>query len=235
MTLLIPLYAGDSQIGIVVLGAKESKEPYSEADLELLEDLGDEISALIHAIRLQEESARAINAMVQDFREKERALQLQMQQMVAERKEEPKPALEGVNEDEMVRWVEDGLRRLYDFPYLGEHALAKFLIARARCEGGKGSPITFIDRGKAVNEVLLQALQKLRPQGREPDPKQVPSREWHYFVVLNDSYVLGEPNRNIMSRLYISEGTFNRTRRRALWSVAKALLEMEQEAHRNQS
>jgi hypothetical protein len=33
-----------------------------------------------------------------------------------------------------------------------------------------------------------------------------------------------------MSKLYIGEGTFNRTRRRALRGVAKALQEMEREA-----
>jgi hypothetical protein len=32
-----------------------------------------------------------------------------------------------------------------------------------------------------------------------------------------------------MSKLYISEGTFSRTRRRAVRSVAKALQEMERE------
>jgi hypothetical protein len=47
---------------------------------------------------------------------------------------------------------------------------------------------------------------------------------------LHDAYVLGELNRDIMSKLYISEGTFNRTRRRAVRGVAKALQEMEQEA-----
>ena len=35
-----------------------------------------------------------------------------------------------------------------------------------------------------------------------------------------------------MSRLYIGEGTFNRTRRRALRGVAKALAEMEESASR---
>jgi DNA-directed RNA polymerase specialized sigma24 family protein len=48
--------------------------------------------------------------------------------------------------------------------------------------------------------------------------------------VLYDAYLLGEPNREIMSKLYISEGTFNRTRRRAIRALAKALLEMEREA-----
>ena len=58
----------------------------------------------------------------------------------------------------------------------------------------------------------------------------MPPRAWHQYITLYDAYVLGELNRNIMSKLYISEGTFNRTRRRAVRGVAKALEEMEQEA-----
>jgi len=63
----------------------------------------------------------------------------------------------------------------------------------------------------------------------EPKPLMVPSREWHLFLVLYAAYVVGDPNRDIMSRLYIGEGTFNRTRRRALRGLARALQEMEQE------
>ena len=58
----------------------------------------------------------------------------------------------------------------------------------------------------------------------------MPQRSWYQYIVLYDAYVLGELNRDIMSKLYISEGTFNRTRRRAIRGVAKALQEMEQEA-----
>jgi hypothetical protein len=89
--------------------------------------------------------------------------------------------------------------------------------------------VTHIDRGKALSEVLVQAMNKLRPAGPEPAARAIPPREWYQFVVLHDAYVLGELNRDIMSKLYISEGTFNRTRRRAVRSVAKVLEEMERE------
>jgi hypothetical protein len=58
----------------------------------------------------------------------------------------------------------------------------------------------------------------------------VPSRAWHQYIILHDAYVEGDLNRNIMGKLYISEGTFNRTRRRAVRGVSKALQEMEREA-----
>lgn len=87
--------------------------------------------------------------------------------------------------------------------------------------------MTHIDRGKALNQVLVQAMQKLRPEGPEPKPHVVPTREWHQFLILYLAYVSGEPNRDIMSRLYIGEGTFNRSRRRALQGLAKAVQEMD--------
>ena len=101
-------------------------------------------------------------------------------------------------------------------------------MVESRVAKQKDGPVTFIDRGKAINEVLLQALDKLRPDGTPPSAHAVPPREWHQYIILHDSYVLGELNRDIMSKLYIGEGTFSRTRRRALRSVAKALQEMEQ-------
>lgn len=94
-----------------------------------------------------------------------------------------------------------------------------------------GSP-THIDRGKALNKVLVQAIHQLQPDGVPPNPHSVPPREWHQFIILHDSYVRDEMNRDIMSRLYIGEGTFNRTRRRALQGVARALQEMEEAERR---
>jgi hypothetical protein len=232
MTLLIPLFAGGKQIGAVVLGPKETQEPYDDADLDLLEDLGDQIAGVIHSVGMQEENARKINALVQDFRDKERALQLQVQQMLAAREQEAKPVVEGMSEETLLPMVEEALRRLYDFSFLGEHALAKLQVVEKELADRKGSSLTFIDRGKALSETLVQALNKLRPDEPEPERDQVPPREWHQFLILHDSYVSGEPNRNIMSRLYVGEGTFNRTRRRALRGVAKALAEMEQSASR---
>jgi len=48
-------------------------------------------------------------------------------------------------------------------------------------------------------------------------------------------HVPDELNRDIMSKLYISEGTFNRIRRRAVRGVAKALEEMEREVQQRTS
>ncbi len=229
MVLMVPLFAEDRQIGALVLGAKESRQPYSEADLELLEDVGDQMAALIHTVRLQEENAQTINAMVQDFREKERTLQWQTQQMlVAKPGAEQTQRVAGGAEEALLLQVEDALRHLHDFSYLGEQQLAKLQVVEQCWTKRPQVVVTSIERGKALNDVLIRALDQLRPNDPAPGRESIPPRAWHQFIILHDSYVLNEPTRNIMSRLYIGEGTFNRTRRRALSNLAKSLAEMEQ-------
>jgi hypothetical protein len=228
MALLVPLFASGVQIGALVLGTKASHQPYNEEDLELLDDLADQMATVIHVWRLQEENAEMINEMVAAFHDRERALQRQMQQMTAQGAGEAWPVLGGIGEEAFVALVEECLRRLHDFSYLGEHTLAGLQAVTARLNHRSNDPITHIDRGKALNQVLLLALDKLRPAGAEPQGQEVPSREWHQYIILHDAYVRNTLTREIMSRLYISEPTFHRTRRRAVRSVAKALREMEQ-------
>jgi GAF domain-containing protein len=230
MVVTVPLHDGDEQIGALVLGAKEGDRPYGERDRVLLEDVADQLVGVIQATRLQEENAERISHMVAEFREREHALQRQMEELLAEREEEDRPVLAGTSEQELVSLVEDALRQLYDYPYLGEQALSQLAVVDWWVEQHAGEFLTHIDRGKALSEVLVQAINKLRPVGPEPAAHSVPSREWHQFVILRDAYVAGELNRDIMGKLYISEGTFNRTRRRAVRGVARALKEMEGEA-----
>jgi hypothetical protein len=82
----------------------------------------------------------------------------------------------------------------------------------------KPDELTHLDRGKTVHTVLLEALEKLRPTvALSSDP---PPREWY-------PYLEETSNRDIMLKLYISEGTFNRTRRLAIRSLARVLEELE--------
>ena len=61
MNLLVPLYDGDDQIGALVVGRKTTGAPYSTADLTLLDDLADELVAIIQGSQLQEENAQLIS------------------------------------------------------------------------------------------------------------------------------------------------------------------------------
>jgi hypothetical protein len=129
--------------------------------------------------------------------------------------------------------IEDALRHLHDLLYLGQHELTQLQVVQASFGPGKRKKITFLDRGKALSRILCQAIEKLRPDGAVPGRGSIPGREWHPYLILYGAYVEGEQNKHLMSRLYIGEGTFIRTRRRALQAVAKLLEEMEEEAARN--
>lgn len=82
-----------------------------------------------------------------------------------------------------------------------------------------------IERGKELQQTLLQAIETLRPPGKRP-AEPLP-RIWYNYTVLHDAYVECVPNREIMARLYISEGTFNRTRRNALRGLARHFAEQK--------
>lgn len=113
-----------------------------------------------------------------------------------------------------IKMVEDGLRNLPDIVLLGRSPLAGHV-------GVKGE--TQIARGKQLQQLLQEAIESLRPAGKRP-AEPLP-RAWYNYIVLYDAYVEGIPNREVMARLYISEGTFNRTRRKAVRGVATWLME----------
>ena len=141
--------------------------------------------------------------------------------MVAQIANEP-PAVHPIRHSIPVNSIELALRNLSDYALLADSPLGELSIVRMKMTDDRK---TYVDRGKAVQAVVVEALDNMRPGPvvpREPIP-----REWFPYVILHDAYVEGIQNRDIMSRLYISEGTFNRTRRSAIRSLARALAEME--------
>jgi hypothetical protein len=115
---------------------------------------------------------------------------------------------------EFVKLVEDALRHFSDYMALGQSPLAEWAGIRAA---------SHVERGKELQKFLADAIDSFRPAGTRP-PEPLP-RVWYSYAVLYDAYVEGVPNREIMARLYISEGTFNRTRRNALRGLARLLME----------
>ena len=115
---------------------------------------------------------------------------------------------------DMVKMVEEALRNLHDYITLGQLPLA---------EWANTSGDSHIERGKNLQNYLVDAIALLRPPGQRPG-EPLP-RVWYNYVVLHDAYIDDVPNREIMARLYISEGTFNRTRRNALRGLSRLLLE----------
>ena len=217
LAVIAPLMDEAESLGAILLGQPKGGLTYSEHDLDLVAEAADSLAKLMHGARRQTVHAQEIEERLAAFRERERQLQTEIEALRS-------PA-EGAIRPEHTAEVEDALRRLYDYSYLGEHGLARRIIASP---GRARRPTGHLERGKALNTHLIAAVEKLRPAGAEP--RELPPREWHPYLVLRDAYLNGHSNREIMARLYVSEATFHRTRRRALRAVTKAVFEMEQPA-----
>lgn len=201
-TLLIPLYAGEVQQGVLMLGPPENALAYAKSDVERLLEAGDRIADLIRDAHRESEHLAQLTQLVQRT-----------------------PSRLSLDSEIPVRSVEEALRNLYDYAYLSDCALAKLKRVQV---ASSSSGSTHLDRGKHVYQAILEALEKLRPPGdlpREPVPRQ-----WYPYLILHNAYLENQPNNEIMMRLYISEGTFNRTRRAAIRALARTLSEMDSTA-----
>ena len=199
---LAPARSGGRQLGVVGIGPRWGNKGFAEADLFLLEDFADQVGGVLASNQATGLDANSAPQPLAASRTHQQA-----EDMLAALAFKPEPQL--------IEAVEEGLRNLNDYIKLGRSPLVGLLSATGK---------THIDRGKAVQKTLLDTLEKLRPAG-QPPPEPLP-REWHSYVILHDAYVNDVPDRDIMGKLYVSEGTFYRARRKALHGVSKALLEL---------
>jgi hypothetical protein len=228
VAVIAPPVAGSEQIGVLALGQRSSEAAYAEEDVDLLEDCVEKVAMVVHAARQQEASVQQIESLLSRAQEREHELRQRLRQALAA---EAAPLhLAGQPEKQAVSLVEDALRNLYDYSYLGQHRLSQLRIVDSYVESPEAGFVTHLDRGQALQRLLVAAIDKLEPPESEPS---LPGRQGHGYVILHRCYVLGEANRDVMNHLYVSEGTFNRARRRAVRGVTRALAEMERQAQHN--
>jgi hypothetical protein len=203
-----PASAGNEQLGVIGLGPRSNRSPYVQDDLDLLAEAADTLGRLLQAEARQAQERAQLIKVVTDLQTDEVNSQAEAQDLIA--------ALETPPDREFERKVEQCLRRLGDFPWLGQSPLAVELQL-----GGA----TTIERGKLLRTTLLRAIDSLQPSQPRPGSGHSLPSEWQAYTILHEAYVEDVSNRDIMARLYISEGTFARRRRGALTAVARSLLE----------
>jgi hypothetical protein len=114
--------------------------------------------------------------------------------------------------------VEAALRRVNDLAFLSRSPLVEQLPWVA------GHPGTALDRGRALQGSLLEALEKLRPPGPRPLPGQVAaSAPWLLYLALLECCVEGRQIKEFDQRWHISESSYHRTRRSATEAVVREL------------
>ena len=119
---------------------------------------------------------------------------------------------------ELRHLVEGALRHLNDLPTLSRHDLLE-------CAPNVSSG-TALERAADLRRELEEAIARLAPAGPRPAPSaQAGTSGWLHFVVLHEAYVDGRPNKQVMQRYHLSEGTFHRARRRAIDALTQDLHE----------
>jgi hypothetical protein len=204
---LAPCIWQEAILALVAIGSRAARS-YGESDLDLLAEFADHVALLRHLENLQSDQTSRLAQLAGDYQNSVLSLQTGSEQIVDNLSRPPAP--------DLVKSVEEALRKLADVSFLGRSPLADILNVPGQ---------THLERGQALRDRLLELLKVLRPAGDRPG-EPLP-RAWHSYAILYDAYVEDVPNREIMARLYISEGTFNRTRRKAIRALARSIREME--------
>jgi hypothetical protein len=203
---LIPVYGGGEQVAVIGLGERRGVKEYTDDDMYWLEEIADQFGVLIFAHNQRTENQLVADSAPSIEGISTSAQEVETEELLTTLAYRPDPAL--------VKCVEDGFRNLHDYSELGRSPLVDLF-------GIQGD--SHIERGKSVQQKLIETLESLRPVGDLP-AEPLP-REWYSYTILHDAYVEDRPSRVIMAKLYISEGTYYRTRRRALRGVSRALVE----------
>lgn len=206
---VVPTFDGQTQIAIVGIAKPKKKLDYSTGELDLLSEFADQIGTVISLSNLRPQQTKQIRKLVAESQANVKELDSVADEIMSVIAKNP--------DEYFIKILEEGLRHLPDTITLGQSVLAE----QIKVEGE-----SHIERGKNLQQTLMKSIELLRPAEKRPE-EPLP-RVWYNYAVLHDAYVEGVPNREIMARLYISEGTFNRTRRNAIRGLARLLMEKNQ-------
>jgi hypothetical protein len=200
---IVPIFSGNDLAGLVGIGPRTGLKEYTEDDIDWMEEVSESIGIILQTGQTgggpDYESLR-----VQDKPSYDESAEVQ--DILSTLALKPGP--------EIIKMVEDGFRMLHDYSNLGKSPLVELL---------KVSRGSHIEAGRQVHQHLLETLELLRPE--ESRPAEPIPRTWHNYLVLRDAYMHRVSTSEIMARLYISSGTYYRTRRKALRSISRALIE----------
>jgi hypothetical protein len=203
---LVPVFGGGEQVAVIGLGERRGVKEYTDDDVYWLEEIADQFGALIFSHNRKIKNQFRVVPAPSNMEKSTITQEVETEELLTTLAYRPDPTL--------VKCVEEGFRNIHDYSKLGRSPLVELFGVQAE---------SHIECGKIVQQKLIETLESLRPDGNPPS-EPLP-REWYSYTILYDAYVDDRPSRDIMAKLYISEGTYYRTRRRALRGVSRALVE----------
>jgi len=124
-----------------------------------------------------------------------------------------------LEERKFSRWVKDALSHYWGGPKLTQSPLMGLRIVQKALEEHEENPTN------ALRAILHEAIEHTRPEGERRF-----TAEWILYNILEMKFMEGHKVREIAMRLAMSEADLYRKQRVAIEAVAKAIVEMEQQA-----
>lgn len=128
----------------------------------------------------------------------------------------PEPSLEATR---LTPWVKDALTHYWGGPKLTQNPLLNLQVVQRTAQENEESATN------ALRSILRKGIENVRPEGERRF-----TAEWILYNILEMKFMEGRKVREIAMRLAMSEADLYRKQRVAIESVAKAIVEMEQQA-----
>jgi hypothetical protein len=126
---------------------------------------------------------------------------------------------------EFPQLVKDALRDYWGGSRLSNSPLLHLRVVREALNRHDGQPI------HAMQDVLQRAVEALRPGGE----REMTTREWLLYNILDLKFLRGERVRYVADRLAMSESDLYRKQRVAIKEVARTLAQMEEDSWSNET
>jgi hypothetical protein len=120
-------------------------------------------------------------------------------------------------ETDLADWVKDALTHYWGGPKLTNNPLMKLRVVQLLAEEYDGNA------SNALRALLREAVDQVKPQGERRF-----TSEWILYNILEMKFIEGRKVREVAGRLAMSEADLYRKQRVAVESVARAILDMEQ-------
>ncbi len=132
------------------------------------------------------------------------------------------------SEQQFQRILSQALKSRGNLLILGRCAEAlqlKVIEERAQTLVTGEGVVTDIDRGRALWNLIQEAIERLRPTNTKPEPTPA----WRLYAIAEGLYIQGKSTKAIATELGISPRTFYRERRAAVEALVTVVWQIEKQ------
>lgn len=218
---LAPLRAAkdhDVILGVLGVAARAPEPNLSPEEREGVEALLAQAAAALEDRQLQQGIFSALERIMPEIEDIQRR-----RGMVHYVGEEALSGFNLVESSEFREWVRDALKHYWGGPKLTTSPLMALHVVELAAQEQNGNAMM------GLRSVLREAVERLRPEGE----RKMTAPAWLLYNILELKFLQGLKVREIAQRLAMSESNLYRKQRVAIKAAARMLVEMEQEALRD--